>query len=503
METETLGRRTAYTFCHDYQNAGCHRPNCKFLHCSREEEDYYKQTGQLPVRLQQAAALGIGVLPNKLPILKGEVPICKDYLRGECKRSTRCKYRHMHTASENDINSQPIEQEKPEKYTTTPEYEQYETFEEQQEVPSVVPQTSHTVLPAPTLINSPPLKRRRPDFLDTPMAITAGTNGLQTSSHTGYEWVNSSLRTPAEYCLLEEENMMLRRKVDELKKQASDLAATNEVLLEQNARFRSSHNSTVVPPIVTVSQVVTPTITAAAAIARTAALPQAQVPLPTSIHAPRPHLTATGNGHVLMSMSHQQELIMSMSQQAVVPKMAPELMSAATPLNPPTLNPPTLNQAPPLNPGPTQPGTAMLHRSVQGQGSKVELGAALGTAAPPPLIPVSLNMSVASMMPASSMLPAVTAGVTMSGTNFLAGQQASMSPMNGTSRPLVSYPVMSHNHTQLPRSSMPLPISSLAMANNSPNISSMTLSASTMCPPIPNNTMTMPNVAMAIPSSLG
>lgn len=44
-EAKSLGRQAQYTFCHDYQNSGCHRPNCKFMHCTRDEEDYYKQTG--------------------------------------------------------------------------------------------------------------------------------------------------------------------------------------------------------------------------------------------------------------------------------------------------------------------------------------------------------------------------------------------------------------------------------------------------------------------------
>lgn len=38
--------------------------------------------------------------------------------------------------------------------------------------------------------------------------------------------------------LLEEENQNLKKRVQELEKQVSDLAATNEVLLEQNAQFR-------------------------------------------------------------------------------------------------------------------------------------------------------------------------------------------------------------------------------------------------------------------------
>jgi hypothetical protein len=51
-EARNLGRKQDITICHDFQNTGCRRQNCKFLHITREEEEHFKQTGQLPVRLQ-------------------------------------------------------------------------------------------------------------------------------------------------------------------------------------------------------------------------------------------------------------------------------------------------------------------------------------------------------------------------------------------------------------------------------------------------------------------
>ena len=61
----------------------------------------------------------------------------------------------------------------------------------------------------------------------------------------------SSIR-PLSYQLLDEENNMLRRKVEEMKKQVADLTAANEVLLEQNARYRvskSNHVQTINVPV--------------------------------------------------------------------------------------------------------------------------------------------------------------------------------------------------------------------------------------------------------------
>ncbi|XP_064613544.1 zinc finger CCCH domain-containing protein 10-like [Liolophura sinensis] len=242
-EAKELGRRQEYTFCHDFQNTGCRRANCKFLHCTREEEDHHKQTGQLPVRLQQAAALGIGVTPKELPLLRGEVPICKDYLNGECKRGAKCKFRHVSGVEyEFEVRKSdhtPLSRTRTQSKLYDPyedEFERFERFEYE-----------HT-----------PLKRRRSEF--------------------EYE---SRYSRPLSYQLLEDENTMLRRKVDELKKQVADLTATNEVLLEQNARYRVSKSNVLqsVPsasPVsqpISVSQPLTTVVTPAPAVAAPAPAP--------------------------------------------------------------------------------------------------------------------------------------------------------------------------------------------------------------------------------------
>ncbi|CAG5130418.1 unnamed protein product [Candidula unifasciata] len=161
--------RKDLTFCHDYQNNGCTRPNCKFLHCTRFEEEYFHRTGLLPSRLNYSNLTPFGAL-------KSDIPLCRDYLNGECKRGSLCKYRH---ASDNS----PVEYER--------RCERYYDY-----VPEV--------------------KRRR----------------VEDEYETG--------RSVISYMLLDEEVTMLKRKVEELKKQVSDLTAINEVLLEQNARYRVS-----------------------------------------------------------------------------------------------------------------------------------------------------------------------------------------------------------------------------------------------------------------------
>lgn len=170
--------RRDLTFCHDYQNNGCTRPNCKFLHCSRDEEEHFHRTGLLPVRLNYSNSNAVHLA------LKADIPVCRDYLNGDCKRGSKCKYRHDSDKGSGD-------------YDHHSHHHRHRRNERHYDY-------------------IPDLKRRRAD--------------------DEYE----SIRAGISFSLLEDENAMLKRKIEELKKQVSDLTAINEVLLDQNARYRVS-----------------------------------------------------------------------------------------------------------------------------------------------------------------------------------------------------------------------------------------------------------------------
>ena len=413
-EARELGKRHEFTFCHDFQNSGCRRANCRFIHCTREEEDYYKQTGQLPVRLQQAAALGIGVLPNELPLLKGEVPICKDHLKGECKRGSRCKYRHISSTEYQSYEAPRTPVTEANYVATTPAVtngvyaatsytEDFNGFEYDALAPK------RRKLDATPAVPPPPFNLSQPP---PPIPDTTAQNHFTVTETNNNQYAHPPpasngaivvpppatyriLRTPADYRLLEEENVMLRRKVDELKKQVSDLAATNEVLLEQNARYRSNKvdSSSVIttgPPIVTVSQVVTPTITPAPAVARSLQTPTAQIG--ASLTTLR-HITLGASSEMIMSQALQSaRLTNDLNQSANI--------AAAAGLNivPVTNSIESLTAPPAVTLGATQ------------------------------IAPVSI--------PAVS-LPAQTPTL-----------------VSGPSTHLVSYPIMSHSITQIPNTSL-------------------------------------------------
>ncbi|KAG7218250.1 hypothetical protein INR49_020498, partial [Caranx melampygus] len=284
-EVPDLGvQKNEFIFCHDYQNKECMRSNCRFVHGSKEDEDYYKKTGELPLRLRGKVAARLGLSPMDLPHSRGEVPICRDFLTGECQRGNKCKFRHVKKDYEYEpsrvgvgglwgqvpVNGESWggmggggggtcggmqglvgsgawaaaeiqvcqgsgsgrrwnERVPVDKFFGQRRYDRsscsvYDPLLENGlfDAGSLEASMDHTALQ---------LKRRRLEGLRL-----ADGNG---SGH--YELgVQAALPSrPLEYRFLEEENSLLRKRVEELKKQVSNLIATNEVLLEQNAQFRS------------------------------------------------------------------------------------------------------------------------------------------------------------------------------------------------------------------------------------------------------------------------
>ena len=311
-------RRHDYTFCHDFQNTGCRRGSCRFIHCTKDEEEEYRRTGQLPGRLQQAVSLGIGLNTTETPLLQGEVPICKDFLKGECKRGVRCKFRHVASSpsqpdvaqdvggsmsragSVGGLNERRLRTTISTMDTFESVYNDYVRYDYE-----------HT------------LKRRR---------LEDEFNNKYSGSY------RTVIPTALDYRLLEEDNILLRHKVEELRKQVSDLAATNEVLLEQNARFRTvkltaTANVTqpTIVPMMTVTQVVTPSVAHAPVVARTALAERATFCQMAS--ALPQHINS---GDLVVPVS--QQALQSLANAVTVPSAA--MNTAVTvPLNPSNLGP--------------------------------------------------------------------------------------------------------------------------------------------------------------------
>ncbi|XP_034079816.1 zinc finger CCCH domain-containing protein 10 [Gymnodraco acuticeps] len=295
-EVPDLGvQKNEFIFCHDHQNKECMRSNCRFVHGSKEDEDYYKKTGELPLRLRGKVAARLGLSPIDLPHSRGEVPICRDFLKGECQRSNKCKFRHVQKDFEYEpsrvgvggvIGPGPTGMVNAGggigvgaggpcggmqglvgggsgsnmmgmgcpilggcrdpgiigvggvgvggmstclsmNSTGQRRYERSSVYDPLLEsglfdASSLEASMDHTALQ---------LKRRR-------------LEGLRLADVTGGVHYELGLHAtlpprPLEFRFLEEDNCLLRKRVEELKKQVSNLIATNEVLLDQNAQFRS------------------------------------------------------------------------------------------------------------------------------------------------------------------------------------------------------------------------------------------------------------------------
>lgn len=226
-------------FCHDFQNtSGCQRPTCRFVHCTREQEETWKLTGRLPGGILMPSvdsnngldSNGVVIVANNCGTLP---PVCMDFMKAECKRGQKCKYRHLSSA----------------------EYEA-ETLADHQSALQMA-----AVEAAAIFEETSNIKRRRLSdggrhvSVDGPRYIASEYSG-GTSEHRRYRSPQpTAVVSLTDYQLLEEDNRFLRHKVDDLKRHISVLVATNELLLDQNARYRSTMMTVPPPSIVAVSQV--------------------------------------------------------------------------------------------------------------------------------------------------------------------------------------------------------------------------------------------------------
>nr|XP_019942386.1 PREDICTED: zinc finger CCCH domain-containing protein 10 [Paralichthys olivaceus]XP_019942387.1 PREDICTED: zinc finger CCCH domain-containing protein 10 [Paralichthys olivaceus] len=441
-EVPDLGvQKNEFIFCHDHQNKECMRANCRFVHGSKEDEDYYKKTGELPLRLRGKVAARLGLSPMDLPHSRGEVPICRDFLTGECQRGNKCKFRHVKKDYEYDtsrvgvggvmgpgasgmvaagggigvggggncggmqglvggggVNNMmgmgcpslggcrdpgisgvggvgvggmsgclSISSTGQRRYDRS-SCSLYDPLLENGlfDAGSLEASMDHTALQ---------LKRRRLEGLRLADGSIGGHYELG---------IQATLPPrPLEYRFLEEENSLLRKRVEELKKQVSNLIATNEVLLEQNAQFRSQAkvmalSSTPAPT----EQSLVPPVGAVSSYNHSIA--QTHTTLSSAGLQPRPVI--------------QQDLVASSGAPTVPPS------NAAPPTAPP----------PHLNPDITPLSAALAQTIAQGMAPPVSMAPVAVSVAP-----VAVSMSMTQPLP----------GITMS---------------HATS-PMVSYPIASQS----------------------------------------------------------
>lgn len=333
-----------FVFCRDYQNSTCRRAGCRFVHCSREDEATYRMTGMLPPHVLEAA-----IMQGKtggLPTLSrpGEAPVCRDYLKGECRRGPQaCRFRHLSVreyqeelgyVSQVAAASSPAaaamvaaamqQQQQQQQQASTLHHQASATgtagagngtaaaaaaaaaaagsVSAMQGAVAAHPSTMaamsaaaaaaaaahHPALtayhhlgqpppPPPWQVGAvgdiangtaqhyaavapeqylrfdfpPPMQQPPPP----PPSLCVGYEPEPKRSRMDHAGTAAAGGEAARIYVLEEENAMLHKKLDDLKKQVQDLTATNEFLLDQNAQLRMASKRQVVPAVSMTSSV--------------------------------------------------------------------------------------------------------------------------------------------------------------------------------------------------------------------------------------------------------
>uniref|UniRef100_UPI00398EC4DB zinc finger CCCH domain-containing protein 10-like n=1 Tax=Pristiophorus japonicus TaxID=55135 RepID=UPI00398EC4DB len=220
---------------------------------------------------------------EELPAGRGEVPVCRDHQNGDCQRGGSCKFRHL----------------EPEGAGSLARFEPFGAGD----------------------LGDPLLKRRR---------------AVESLRFDSYDY-GVPRPFPVDYRYLEEENLMLRRRVEELHKQASNLMATNEMLLEQNAHYRCQ------PKVVTLAAAGEPRLTLPAVGDYNHTIVQAHNPLggqpslsrselggvPSAGAGPHPPASAAPGPHLTSELALAQTLAQTL---ATPVSMAPVTVSIAQPI---------------------------------------------------------------------------------------------------------------------------------------------------------------------------
>lgn len=199
-------------FCHDYQNSTCTRVNCKFLHYTIQEQEYYKANGEFPPE----------------PVEDNQIP-CNEYaMYGRC--------RHKDCYMPDNVQSPP---------TMRP----VECVERQP-----APTWNHNEYRDLMGHQSVHMNGYRAVCDDFPSMKRPANNVDTLENSVAYKRFREDIERIDIVALVrrfEEEQVMLRRRVEANEIKIAELRASNEYLLAQNAQLRLTNVqcSAVVNPV--------------------------------------------------------------------------------------------------------------------------------------------------------------------------------------------------------------------------------------------------------------
>lgn len=192
-------------FCHDFQNGNCFRLDCRFIHCSLEDEEYYKQNGYLPPKLE----------PDGGEIAFDKIPICKGYTKGDCHRSQmHCKFRHVNQKLEFPYGSPNVPSNAPNPLVPPNGYEFHKRYDFTEDFSS---------------------KRKCVEFNGTPLTDRQPVPILKIPIPQS-SWIGPLQQQP--YWQLKNELEILRKQVTDLETRNKELESANELLVQKNTLLK-------------------------------------------------------------------------------------------------------------------------------------------------------------------------------------------------------------------------------------------------------------------------
>lgn len=288
----------AVIFCHDYQNSGCFRQKCRFLHYSIEEEGFFRKFGRFPESMEN------NISP---PVTSPSPPPAQQ----------RMNYsNHVHGP-----------------------HSWHNTGLSTHERPTPYPQ-------------SPPLNRYRDR--DSRLVVSDREFRdikLQSPPNDRYETSIRRIRDDLDIISIirrfEEEQIMLRRRVEANEIKIAELRASNEYLMAQNAQYRmnaaSVQCSRVVNPV-TVTNTSTPVQPQGPqqqSIAVSLAPVQVQATPIVSIAGPQTQIIASNCTPLAIASTSQGQQLALAAQQSLSSSQAlgppPQILSTASLTLAPTL----------------------------------------------------------------------------------------------------------------------------------------------------------------------
>ncbi|XP_065164154.1 zinc finger CCCH domain-containing protein 10-like [Atheta coriaria] len=334
------------SFCHDFQNSSCPRQACKFIHCTPDEVDDYKRTGAMSIQVLTEATR-----KNQLP---GIHPICNSFRKGTCRR-THCKYRHI-SKEEEDAEIMRLIKNNNRNHVVP-------------STPLVMDAQPTQIYESATILGRPVQSLEELDeYGPTAAKRRYISNGLDSPElhglhcnrgFKGYFPGNPPQvlsRLDPRMLMLEEENSILHKEIAQLKKQVSDLTATNEFLLDQNATLRVSgkRNGSVSMPPVTLTNTLSQNSqgqvlrTVAASVATvpvslatvttcnpvSVGCPQVSIAPAAQILAPSQQILVTTNQSTQLALANSSQAQLAIAQQNLANNLAaqqaqPQLTSQA------------------------------------------------------------------------------------------------------------------------------------------------------------------------------